>query len=370
MRHGNDSGRPRSRCRGAARVVTLTDSSRPGSLSSRLRAIVDLPAPDGDDSTSISPRRRMRGTDGILGGHAPTPDSGPARGTGRPPPSAPGRSAVSVAAFDFEHSVFDSRLNSCARKSSLRPIGAAACKQRPAGGDMRLQPVDLLADVGLGRQERRLHVQAVSSSWLAASISRRTCSASRSRIDGRLARRVGLGPAASAPRSRRYGREAAPRAPRLRLRRACFKPGQRRVERRAGSRRRARRAPPRSRRSRARRARRAAPAARRRWPARRRTAPRSRLARPARSFRKASLTTGCACGRRRGRRSASPGNCRAKSASAPPAAPAGSRRSKPGGSRSRTSTLLPLTDLTSQAIDVPVMLGDGPREAGHALQMS
>jgi hypothetical protein len=39
------------------RVVTDTESSTAGSASSSLRESVVLPAPEGDDSTSISPRR-------------------------------------------------------------------------------------------------------------------------------------------------------------------------------------------------------------------------------------------------------------------------------------------------------------------------
>src|SRR3990170_6863073 len=41
------------------RVVTETDMLRLASRSSSRREIVVLPAPDGDDSTSINPRRRM-----------------------------------------------------------------------------------------------------------------------------------------------------------------------------------------------------------------------------------------------------------------------------------------------------------------------
>jgi hypothetical protein len=41
------------------RVVTETESDSVGSRSSRRRVIVVLPAPDGDDSTSRKPRRRI-----------------------------------------------------------------------------------------------------------------------------------------------------------------------------------------------------------------------------------------------------------------------------------------------------------------------
>ena len=171
--------------------------------------MVDLPAPEGDDRTSISPRRRMRRT-GILADHRTTPNSGPARGTGRQRPSAPARSAVTAAAFDFEHRVFDSRLNSCARKSSLRPTGAARREQRAAGRDMRLQPVDLLADVGLGRKERRLHVEAASRRGLADGIHQQPHLLGEPVADHGGRRATGRPrPSASAPRSRRCGRGAA-----------------------------------------------------------------------------------------------------------------------------------------------------------------
>ena len=62
-----------------------------------------------------------------------------------------------------------------------------------------------------------------------------------------------------------------------------------------------------------------------------------RLCRPTRQF---------------GSASASPGNCRAKSASGRIWRIAGSRRSVPGGSLSRISADLPFTDFSSQAIAV------------------
>jgi hypothetical protein len=43
------------------RVVTETDRVSSGSRSSSPRAMLVLPAPDGDDSTSIRPRRLMMG---------------------------------------------------------------------------------------------------------------------------------------------------------------------------------------------------------------------------------------------------------------------------------------------------------------------
>jgi hypothetical protein len=40
------------------RVVTDTDIRMPGTLSIIMRDSVDFPAPDGEDSTNINPRRR------------------------------------------------------------------------------------------------------------------------------------------------------------------------------------------------------------------------------------------------------------------------------------------------------------------------
>ena len=45
------------------------------------------------------------------------------------------------------------------QKIELAADGAAICQQRPARRHMRLQPVDLFADIGLGGQKRRFHVQ-------------------------------------------------------------------------------------------------------------------------------------------------------------------------------------------------------------------
>ena len=68
---------------------------------------------------------------------------------------------VSSTSFALAHKVFDSRLSSCDRKSSLRPTGPPSAEQlaglRHVGGEA----VKLLADVGLGREQDRLLVQAV-----------------------------------------------------------------------------------------------------------------------------------------------------------------------------------------------------------------
>ena len=231
--------------------------------------------------------------------------------------------AVSDAAFDFEHSVFDSRLNSCARKSSLRPIGAAGGKQRArrkrhgssAGRSPRGcrpwwpgRPPPCGAGVSSSHWRRPsagAPARQAAGGWRRsrATDRLRLCSVSASmRVDmAEQAAAFSASPSAAA---------------------RLFEPGQRGVEggkdggveggaqlvalgrlrhvehaaqRRAG---------------------------RRRWPARRRTVRAAAAASPARSFRKASLTTGCACRPACHDASASPGNCRAKSASAPPGAPA------------------------------------------------
>ena len=63
--------------------------------------------------------------------------------------------------FDLEHSVLTSRLNSCARKSSRRPTAPPLGEQLARGGDMGVEAVDLLADVGPGGEQHRLLVQPV-----------------------------------------------------------------------------------------------------------------------------------------------------------------------------------------------------------------
>ena len=68
---------------------------------------------------------------------------------------------VSAMSDDFEHSVLASRLNSCDRKSSLRPDRLARRHQRARLLHMGVQPVQFLAHVGLDRQQRRFLRQAV-----------------------------------------------------------------------------------------------------------------------------------------------------------------------------------------------------------------
>ena len=61
----------------------------------------------------------------------------------------------------LEHSVLASRLNSCARKSSRRPDRFARLEQQARRLDMRLEPVDLLLNVGPACQDRHLLMQPV-----------------------------------------------------------------------------------------------------------------------------------------------------------------------------------------------------------------
>ena len=68
---------------------------------------------------------------------------------------------VSSTSFALAHSVLTSRLSSCARKSSRRPTGAALGDQLARLRDMRGEPVELLADVGLGGEQERLLMQPV-----------------------------------------------------------------------------------------------------------------------------------------------------------------------------------------------------------------
>ncbi len=55
--------------------------------------------------------------------------------------------------------VFASRLNSCARNSSLRPTGWSLRDQLVRRGDMRPQAIELLLDVGLGGEQQGLLMQ-------------------------------------------------------------------------------------------------------------------------------------------------------------------------------------------------------------------
>ena len=160
---------------------------------------------------------------------------------------------------------------------------------------MRLQPVELLADVGLGGEQRRLHVEpALVEPGRARPAAARTCSARRWRDRRRRRATDRLRPAPSAPRCGRDGRRAPRRAPRLppaRLLRGRPAPASS-AARMAASRRRARlvafrsasgtSSTPRSASS---------PSA---LAGATPNCSTSRLASPARSFRNASLTTGCA----------------------------------------------------------------------------
>ena len=54
-----------------AETVSEIDKVRPESRCSRRREIVVLPAPDGEDSTTISPRRRISGAGPLIRCSAP-----------------------------------------------------------------------------------------------------------------------------------------------------------------------------------------------------------------------------------------------------------------------------------------------------------
>ena len=68
---------------------------------------------------------------------------------------------VSSTSFALAHSVLASRLNSCARKSSRRPTAPPRVDQLLRLGDVRGQPVELLAHVGLGGEQDRFLMQAI-----------------------------------------------------------------------------------------------------------------------------------------------------------------------------------------------------------------
>ena len=63
---------------------------------------------------------------------------------------------VSSTSADFEHSVLASRLNSWQRKSKRRPTAPPSASSARAAAIWAVEPVDLLAHVGLGDQQRRL----------------------------------------------------------------------------------------------------------------------------------------------------------------------------------------------------------------------
>ncbi len=69
--------------------------------------------------------------------------------------------AVTATALDLEQIVFDSLLNSCARKSSLRPTDRR-CEEFACRRHVGLQPVDFLTQIGLGGNQRDFLMQAVA----------------------------------------------------------------------------------------------------------------------------------------------------------------------------------------------------------------
>ena len=124
----------------------------------RLRVSVDLAGAGGrgqDRASARDGRQRLRSRLTAL-----TPRSEPARGTARPRSSGRGRSATGTTSLALAQSVFASRPNSCARKSSRRPTGPPSASSSRAAADMGAQPVELLADVGLGGDQHRLLMQA------------------------------------------------------------------------------------------------------------------------------------------------------------------------------------------------------------------
>ena len=143
----------RSRSAARGRVVTETDSDSVGSRSSRRRVIVVLPAPEGEDSTSRKPRRRIAVAGAARRAHSRfctcSRNCSIAALSARP-------MRVSSISADFEHSVLASRLSSWHRKSSWRPTASPFAKQLAGLRDMGAQPVELLADVAARHQQRQL----------------------------------------------------------------------------------------------------------------------------------------------------------------------------------------------------------------------
>ncbi len=62
---------------------------------------------------------------------------------------------VSASDCALEHSVFASRMNSCIRKSNLRPTGPGLSQQRARGGDMGGQAVKFFGDIVLDGDHRQ-----------------------------------------------------------------------------------------------------------------------------------------------------------------------------------------------------------------------
>ncbi len=195
--------RPAASCAWSPRS---TASTPPSSSSSRRDSVV-LPAPEGDDSTSISPRRATSCCRfcaiAII-----TPDSAPARGTARPRSSAPGRYWSAPRRWPWRYSVFDSRLSSCARKSSRRPTAPPSAMQFLRLRDVRGEAVELLADVGLGGEHDGFLMQAVGIEALRGRQQRRHL-LGQPRLDRlRLAPRALSRRARQARRSRQAARDS------------------------------------------------------------------------------------------------------------------------------------------------------------------
>ena len=139
---------------------------------------------------------------------------------------------VSSTSFDLAHSVLDSRLSSWRQKVELAPDRAAVGDQLLRLRDMRGEPVEFLADVGLGGDQDRLLVQPVGIEAVARRrAATATCSAMRALIASALAAGRGLGARGERrdlvePRAQDLPPSASPSCRRIsaRLASACAKP--------------------------------------------------------------------------------------------------------------------------------------------------
>ena len=144
----------------------------------------------------MSPRRLQ---DRSGPAHRLTRRSGPARGIARSRPSVQGRSATATTSFALAQRVFASRPNSCARKSSRRPIGPPSCRRSRAASTCARKPVELLADIRPRRDQNRLLMKPVG-------IERRPCRRATAAICASRRARMASGLAGRAtPRRHRRG---------------------------------------------------------------------------------------------------------------------------------------------------------------------
>ena len=175
------------------------------------REIEVLPAPEGEAMTSMTPRRANSAISSAYSMFWTCSRNWSMTALRSRP------MAVSSTALDLEHRVFASRLNSCDRKSSLRPTGPPSAISCAGRSDVGAQPVEFLADIGLGGEQHGFLAPAGPRTAPAPASPRSAiCWRSRSRMASRLAAGMELGGLASAPRSRRCARSriAASRRPR------------------------------------------------------------------------------------------------------------------------------------------------------------